>query len=96
MLNGIAKNSSADPELLLLEQRSHKWHLAHREKHWSAVNRWEKSIVTTNGGFCTRGELIDYWVSDLISICTSMGFEIDNEQTLRDDVFDYVRSVSYK
>jgi len=44
----------------------------------------------------TRGEVIDDWVSNLISICVAAGFEIDDTQSLRDDVFDYVRSVSYK
>jgi len=44
----------------------------------------------------TRGELIDCWVSNLIAVCAAAGFEIENEQALRDDVFDYVRSVSYK
>lgn len=44
----------------------------------------------------TRGDAVDDWVSDLIAICVRMGFEIDDEQSLRDDVFDYIRSVSYK
>lgn len=44
----------------------------------------------------TRGGLIDDWVSDLIDICAAAGFEIDDTQSLRDDVFDYVRSVSYR
>jgi len=48
------------------------------------------------GIMLTRGEVIDDWVGSLITICAAAGFEIDDEQALRDDVFDYVRSVSYK
>ena len=44
----------------------------------------------------TRGELIDDWVSELIDICVAAGFEIDDTQSLRDDIFDYVRLVSYR
>jgi hypothetical protein len=98
VLSGIAKKSSNDPNLHLLQQRSRKWYAAHREQHWSAINRWEQTRVQEEGVrmSATRGDTIDDWVSSLIAICAAAGFEIDDEQSLRDDVFDYVRSVSYK
>lgn len=98
VLSGITKKPTTDPELLLLQQRSRKWYVAHREQHWSAVSRWEQTRMQEEGVpvSATRGDAVDDWVSDLIAICAAAGFKIDNEQTLRDAVFDYVRSVSYR
>lgn len=98
MLSGISKKPSTDPHFLLLQQRSRKWHVAYREQHWSSISRWEQTQIQEEGRpvMATRGDAVDDWVSDLIAICVRMGFEIDDEQSLRDDVFDYIRSVSYK
>jgi len=98
VLTRTSKQAITDPELLLLHQSSRKCYAARRQQYWSTISRWEQTRLLEEEVpiMKTRGEVIDDWVSNLIYICAAAGFEIDDTQSLRDDVFDYVRSVSYK
>ena len=97
-LTTLSNKSDKDPELTKLITNSRKCHRAHCEQYWSAIDRWERTFLQEEGVVSgrTRGDLVDSWVSQFIAECQRVGFEIDDTQALRDAVFDYVRSVSYR
>ncbi len=66
--------------------------MRHRVR-WQKIDRWEQEPFY--GEFATRGEWIDECVSRMLAICKREGFGVDDEQQLRDDVFDFVRSLSW-
>lgn len=67
---------------------------ARAEAYWGRIDRWERERPGGLDG--TRGEWIDECVTRMLAVCEAEGFEVDDEQQLRDDVFDFVRSLSWE
>jgi len=68
-------------------------------RHWSRIDRWENENIRVSKEQITqsRGEWIDDFLNTLLSICDNYGFSVlhEEEQELRDELFDYIKSVSY-
>ncbi len=68
-------------------------------RHWSRIIKWESEniCISQEGVPQSRGEWIDDFLNTLLSICDNYGFSVlrEQEQELRDELFDYIISVSY-
>lgn len=68
-------------------------------RHWSRISRWESENIfnSQEGATLSRGEWINGFLNTLLSICENYGFSVlrEQEQELRDELFDYIKSVSY-
>ena len=68
-------------------------------RHWHRVSRWESEniCISQERVSQSRGEWINDFLNTLLSICENYGFSVlrDQEQELRDELFDYIKSVSY-
>ena len=68
-------------------------------RHWSRISRWESENIfnSQEGVPQSRGEWINGFLNTLLSICANYGFSVlrEEEQELRDELFDYIKSVSY-
>lgn len=69
-------------------------------RHWSRIIKWESENICVSQEQVTpqsRGEWIDDFLNTLLSICDNYGFSVlrEQEQELRDELFDYIKSVSY-
>ena len=64
--------------------------------YWTRINKWENDYINEHT-VLRRGEWIDDFLSRLLSICKNEGFSVktEDEQELRDELFDYIKSVSY-
>jgi hypothetical protein len=59
--------------------------------------RWENTWLTVGSlGMTTRGDWVDDTLSRLLAVCDGLGFVVQDDQQLRDDVFDLVRSLSHR
>ena len=68
-------------------------------RHWSRISRWENENICILQDQVTqsRGQWINEFLNTLLSICNNYGFGVlgEQEQELRDELFDYIKSVSY-
>lgn len=69
------------------------------EAYWHRVDKWESGNVRApgDGEPQSRGEWVNAFLNTLLSICANYGYSVDpsNEQQLRDELFDYIKSVSF-
>ena len=74
------------------------FHAAMLHRRWCSVDRWENARIHAHDTPTpvTRGEWIDALLSKLLDACAQHEFSVSNDQQLRDDVFDFVRSLSRK
>lgn len=68
-------------------------------RYWSRISRWESDNICVSQDLFnqSRGEWINRFLNTLLSICENYGFSVlgEQEQELRDELFDYIKSVSY-
>ena len=68
-------------------------------RYWANVDKWEKAPIQnptiTNALAITRGEWIDHNLNLLLEQCHRLGYVAEDDQGLRDELFDFMRSVSH-
>ena len=67
--------------------------------YWARLQKWEDENVKPPGSGhpVSRGEWVNALLDSLLSICENYGYRAcpEQEQQLRDELFDYIKSVSY-
>ena len=67
--------------------------------YWARLQKWEDENVKPPGSGhpVSRGEWVNALLDTLLGICDSYGYSprAGQEQQLRDELFDYVKSVSF-